>query len=437
MLKRYASFAFALLLGMNFSSAKSIDFLVPMTPKKSKIVNISLLTLDTGDVQAPIITCMNGISVNIMPTGVITLWNTDFAISAKDNETPVNQIKFGIRKAGTGTGFPVDSMGNPITNITFDCEALGVQTVETWAIDLQGNADYCTTTVQVLDNNMNCSNNGLDGRLCFREYCSGLGISEVVLRIYSDTLLSNPPVMFYQTGSDNACFDVPNFDLIDSTFIMALAKDDNPANGVTAYDILLISKHIRGIQPFTEPWQWVAADANQDYMVDAQDSLELIHLILGINQYLPNEASWRFVRSDYVFPSPNPLSQPLPETIRVGELVDSAQVLFLGIKIGDLTIDCQPQTPVKTPANSPNFYAAVNPNPTTKGAMLSVYVEHPATARLQIRDISGKLTFDSVIQLPAGKQSLEIPEIALPVSGMYFYNLQIEGNMVSGKIIRI
>ncbi len=157
----------------------------------------------------------------------------------------------------------------------------------------------------------------------------------------------------------------------------------------------------------------------------------------GISQHLPNEASWRFVRSDYVFPSPNPLSPPFPETIRVGELVDDAHVVFLGIKIGDLTIDCQPQTAVKTPVNTPSIYAAVNPNPTIAGATLRVFAEHSAEARLQIRDISGKLTFDSMIQLAAGKQSLEIQEIALPVPGMFFWNLQIEGALISGKIIRM
>ena len=69
-------------------------------------------------------------------------------------------MKYGIRKCGTGTGFPADSDGNPITNVVFTCDEVGTQCVELWAIDLAGNADYCETYVIVQDNAGNCGANG-------------------------------------------------------------------------------------------------------------------------------------------------------------------------------------------------------------------------------------------------------------------------------------
>ncbi len=58
------------------------------------------------DKKAPTVVCVNGLSVNIMPTKMITLWASDFLKYTEDNCTPADQIKIGIRKAGAGTGFP-------------------------------------------------------------------------------------------------------------------------------------------------------------------------------------------------------------------------------------------------------------------------------------------------------------------------------------------
>ncbi len=120
-------------------------------------------TFVVKDCKAPTVVCLNGLSVNIMPTQMVQLWATDFLQYAEDNCTPPtpytsgpNQLKFAIRKAGTGNGFPVDASGNPITSITFTCAELGKQDVELWAQDLAGNADFCQTFVDVQDNNNNC-----------------------------------------------------------------------------------------------------------------------------------------------------------------------------------------------------------------------------------------------------------------------------------------
>ena len=64
--------------------------------------------------QAPTVSCLPGISVNILPTQFIQLWATDFLQYAQDNYTPIQQLQYGIRRSGTGTGFPVDGQGQPI-----------------------------------------------------------------------------------------------------------------------------------------------------------------------------------------------------------------------------------------------------------------------------------------------------------------------------------
>ncbi|MDO8367514.1 MAG: hypothetical protein Q7T20_11995 [Saprospiraceae bacterium] len=70
--------------------------------------------------------------------------------------------------------------------------------------------------------------------------------------------------------------------------------------GVTTYDLTLISKHILAVDPFINPFQIIAADANNNAAVTSFDIVELRKLILGIYSELPNNSSWRYV-PDYCF----------------------------------------------------------------------------------------------------------------------------------------
>ncbi|MBK8968860.1 MAG: HYR domain-containing protein [Lewinellaceae bacterium] len=116
-------------------------------------------TFVVKDCKKPTVVCINGLSVNIMPTQMIALWDTDFLQYTEDNCTPSNLLKTAIRKSGTGTGFPLNPDGTPQKSVTFDCSELGTQFVELWSIDLAGNADYCETYVIVQDNMGICGTN--------------------------------------------------------------------------------------------------------------------------------------------------------------------------------------------------------------------------------------------------------------------------------------
>ena len=122
-----------------------------------------------------------------------------------------------------------------------------------------------------------------------------------------------------------------------SSFSLQPTYDANQLNGVSTYDIVLITRYIHGLDQLT-PYQLIAADADRSGTVDLADSLELRKLILGTYAELPNNTSWRFVRSDYVFPNPlDPFTPPFPEEATFTNLTeDVANVNFIGIKIGDL-----------------------------------------------------------------------------------------------------
>ncbi|MBL7825915.1 MAG: hypothetical protein JNJ57_04740, partial [Saprospiraceae bacterium] len=294
-------------------------------------------TIIVRDCKAPTVVCLNGLSTNIMPTGMITLWASDFLQYTEDNCTLTPWIKIGIRKCGTGTGFPVDAQGNPITNVNFTCDELGTQCVELWAIDLAGNADYCETYVIVQDNAGNCPNSdhiNVSGALKTE---ATDGVEEAGITI-DGTSTFTPPFTYFDLSDDQGLFQVLNSVPVASSMTITPAHDNNPLNGLTTYDLVLISKHILGIEPLGSPYKMIAADANKSNSITTFDIVELRKLILGIYSELPNNTSWRFVDKAQVFTNPlNPFMDTIRENISIAEaLTNQMDEDFVGVKIGDV-----------------------------------------------------------------------------------------------------
>ncbi len=115
-------------------------------------------------------------------------------------------------------------------------------------------------------------------------------------------------------------------------------KNDDPLNGVSTFDLVLISKHILGISPLSSPYKLIAADINNSGTITTFDIVELRKLILFINTEFPHNTSWRFIDADFTFPLSNdPFSSTFPEFYSINNLSENKMdVHFTGIKIGDV-----------------------------------------------------------------------------------------------------
>ncbi len=133
-------------------------------------------------------------------------------------------------------------------------------------------------------------------------------------------------------------YSYPSSVPVSSSLIITPQYDQNPLNGVTTFDLVLISKHILGIEALDSPYKIIAADANKSGTISTIDIVELRKLILGISQELPVTKSWRFVPTSYAFPNPqNPFIPAFPEEISISSLMGSmSNGNFVGVKIGDV-----------------------------------------------------------------------------------------------------
>ncbi|MBK7936412.1 MAG: T9SS type A sorting domain-containing protein [Lewinellaceae bacterium] len=127
---------------------------------------------------------------------------------------------------------------------------------------------------------------------------------------------------------------------------LIVEKDTNHLNGVSTYDLVLITRHILGLEVFNAPWKWIAADVNRSGSITTFDVLELRKFILGIYNKFPSNTSWRFFDANCNFPD-NPFTGycPSEQTFVTMPVYNyPSPILFRGLKVGDVNGSADPES---------------------------------------------------------------------------------------------
>ena len=121
------------------------------------------------------------------------------------------------------------------------------------------------------------------------------------------------------------------------SYIIDPSADDDYLNGVTTLDLILIQKHILGLQDIESPYRIIAADINNDSKLSTADLVDLRSVILGYKETFENNESWRFIDKSYVFEDPQyPLGPGLDEQYSIASLETNMHIDFIGMKVGDI-----------------------------------------------------------------------------------------------------
>ncbi|HOY05990.1 MAG TPA: T9SS type A sorting domain-containing protein, partial [Saprospiraceae bacterium] len=287
----------------------------------------------------PVVACAN-VNINLMVGGMATLWANDFFLYGEDNCTPTGILNptLAVIRADENPGnvYPADQPQSVIVT----CDDLGTLVpVQVWLMDAAGNADFCIAYVDMQDNIPGCGGDPIAATI------AGDLATETLQSIdqVSVEVVGTPNVQLNQLVDANYVFTpLP----LGANITVTPTKDDNPLNGVTTYDLVLISKHILGLEPLNTPYKMIAADANRSGSITTFDIVEFRKLILGIYNELPNNTSWRFVEKAFVFPSPaNPFQTQFPENIAIQNLTSNhMDEDFVGVKIGDVNNTVTPNS---------------------------------------------------------------------------------------------
>ncbi len=289
------------------------------------------------DCKQPSPICIQGLSTVLMPIGCeVTLWAKDFNASSIDDCTPSAELLYSF----SGDAYEPSKTFNS-TNIP----AFGVEiSINIWAADggtddncnsliswNERNKDYCTTTVVFTDNSGNCDHEGsilYEGEILTDDHKP--------VEAVNVSLVNNNEVIYAMNTADNGKYVlvVPEED--GQRYEITPRRSDQPRNGVSTLDLVRIQKHLLGKEFFDSPYQYFAADANNNEQVSAIDLIEIRKLILGLYTEFPANESWRFVDKNFQIADPQD-PWPFQEVINIqydGTPVSGLD--FVAVKVGDV-----------------------------------------------------------------------------------------------------
>ena len=367
----------------------------------SKELEIPFEIRDTS-ITAPI--CLNGLSLSLMPSpggtgddrGMVVVWATDFVagpiydcngqgvgVLETDNRgRKLIKNYYVVKDNGDGVWDSRDSINakglplNKRTSVTFNCadtRSAHIR-VRVYSEDTQGNMAWCESFATVSDPSKFCTgvmmSSAISGKITTENQLAIEGV-EVNLSGNSRMTYMTSATGQFSFGSMEQGYDYTVTPSMDRDFL----------NGVSTMDIVLITRHILGINPLNSPYKLIAADINNSKSVTTMDLVQLRKLILGMEAKFPSNTSWRFVDASYRFLNPsNPWQIVWPELVSINDLSRDVIANFTAIKIGDVNNTAVATT---TPRTAGIFTLYTNEMKLSSGA------EYRIPIRADLKDIEG------------------------------------------------
>ena len=301
-----------------------------------------VFTVLVKDCKKPTPYCYNGIATVIMPTsGSVVVWATDLNAGSYDNCTKKKDLSFAFDKdfANSSKTFTCKDIPNGIS---------ATVPVNIYVKDKAGNVDYCNTYLLIQDGSGNiCPDNAsITGSIAGKVATE---TQEPIENVTLDAKSSNAiPAFKTNLSGEYSYTSLP----IKTDYSIVPVRDDDPMNGLSTIDLVLIQKHILGIQNLDSPYKLIAADADRNNDISVLDLLELRKLILTVYDKLPNNTSWRFIPLSYTFTDPNS-PWGFPEQIDIkGLSQDEINRDFVGVKVGDVNGTVTPHSLMGAEARS-------------------------------------------------------------------------------------
>ena len=145
--------------------------------------------------------------------------------------------------------------------------------------------------------------------------------------------------MIDSTATDaDGNYSFPNLPMGDSYFVSA-SNNNCQRDGISVSDATKIISHLLFQNSFSDPFEYIVADTNNDGTISVSDVLFIQFLLLGIINEFPNQDSYLITRSDLQFSEANPLTTSWKQTaflFEVKSLSGPALVPdFIAYKSGD------------------------------------------------------------------------------------------------------
>ena len=356
------------------------------------------IQITVEDAKKPTPVCMNGLIIEIMQTGMVTV-----------NATQLDAGSFNNCGGPVKISFSPDEFD---TQRTYDCFDIGTQVVQLWVTNENGLQDFCTTFVQIQDNMNVCSpptpTTGMISGQVFRE--DNVPVEQVMIDISNSGLASK----MVDDAGYYAFDDVP----LGGDYSIVPTKSINPVNGVTTLDIVHLNLHVLGHTLLDSPYKIIAADLNNSQSLSALDIIAMQRIILGLDTIFVNSPSWRFVDASYAFNDPtNPLGENYPQVRNINNFDgDQMNVNFVAVKMGDLNMSAAPDNLHEGPSTDDRSGEAITLHAQDRAVRAGETITVTLSAPESLLGLQGTLHLDGLAFADQTSNSIRPLENALVFS---------------------
>lgn len=297
------------------------------------------------DKRPPEFKCINSLILNLTPLAsgqdadgdgdtdqaAVTLW-ADELISSPATDCSRN-VKYSLHRAEwieAGIEQP-----NPDKRfLILTCDDRPTVLIYIYAWDDSGNYSYCETFVLL---------NDAQGRLCPQVKTGSIS---GVVKLPGGTEIEGAILVLSGEKVAQGTSDTQGgytFDGLKESgnYVVSGRLDTLCREGVSTHDIVKILRHILGEEPFTHPFQYIAADVDRSGSISIMDIIHIRRVVLGIDSCFTESPSWLLLKADFPYePTGLPIDVAIPDRIYVNRLLGNvANVNFIAIKMGDVSGD--------------------------------------------------------------------------------------------------
>ncbi len=288
---------------------------------------IEYLTVDNAKAPTPI---AYGISTSLSSSNRVEVWASDLIL--KTEHPCYDDIEIWISKES-------ESFEDARSSLIFTCDEQGVNLVKAYASrtlrDGSSVYDHVVVKVDVEDNFNSCSESVEEGSVAGA--VKGLIYTEDGRLVPKVTVQLNQSFTDLYMGTDTSdnsgSYDIGHIENGSSYYLTPDLQAD-PLDGLNTFDLVLLQRHIMGLNKFDTPYKIISADINRDKRVTASDILDLRRAVLRLSSSFDTHDSWRFINSDYKFEDARyPLNDDLDKKIYFA--YQQASVDLVAMKVGD------------------------------------------------------------------------------------------------------
>ncbi len=270
-----------------------------------------------------------GTATSLGDNGAVELWAEDVII--KSEHPCTSNIQELISRSNEG-------IESAAASLIFTCDDIGTQDIKVYSIiELSdGSITYSFTIVSVAvrEGEYSCgseaSNNaGLISGIVFLE--DGRLVPDVKLSLFQS--FSNEYVGSDTTGVAGL-YDLGEISAEAPHAVMP-SLGGSPTAGLSTLDMILVQRHLLGIEKFDSPYKIIASDINRDRRLSSLDLLHMRRALLRLDSDFDHHPSWRFINDQQYFRDQRfPMEEELPKDFFV--TYDNPILDLVAIKIGDV-----------------------------------------------------------------------------------------------------